>query len=76
MKWREGLSVNDYSALWAGIFKASGSTDPMRIRKRRKELVPALLIYRLDQLTSLSLGICCVPAEPASVSPGKIIVAP
>jgi hypothetical protein len=27
----------------AGIFKASGSTDPMRIWKQRKEQVPALL---------------------------------
>jgi hypothetical protein len=27
---------------WAGIFKALGSTDPMRIQKQRKKQVPAL----------------------------------
>src|SRR5208282_1452027 len=36
------FSVSEYSAFRAGIFKASRTTDPMRIWKPRKEQVPAL----------------------------------
>jgi hypothetical protein len=37
VKWREGaLSFSDYSALRAGIFKASGSTNPMWFREERR----------------------------------------
>jgi hypothetical protein len=31
--------------------------------------------HRLGEPTTLSLGIGCIPAEPASLSPGEVIVA-
>jgi hypothetical protein len=37
--------------------------------------MPPRSVHRLDEPNRLSLKHGCVPAEPASVSPGKIIVA-
>ncbi len=50
----------------AGIFKASGFTDPMRIWKQRKEQVPPLLFIVLMSPPGYPSA-WCVPADPASV---------
>jgi hypothetical protein len=43
------------SLFGVGIFKVYVANDP--IRKTRKEQVSGAAIYRLDQLTRLSLGV-------------------
>jgi hypothetical protein len=51
----------------AGIFKASASTDPMRIWKQRKEQVPALLF-----IVSMSpLGMVASPQSPFPFRPER-----
>jgi hypothetical protein len=74
LKWREGSPLASIPPFGAGIFKASRSTDPLRIWKQRKEQVPALpFIFSMSPPGYPSAWLR--PAEPASVSPGKIIVA-
>jgi len=51
-----------------------GSFDPMEVGRRKNE--SSRPVHRLDEPTGNIPRHGCVPAEPASVSPGKIIVAP
>ena len=47
LKWREALSVSGYSALPAGTFKASGSTDPLKVWQTKNViLAPPLIVSR------------------------------
>ena len=63
----------------AGIFKASGVYRPMlctvhdeyRIAAAREVIVPTLPMIGSMSPARLSLSNGCVPAVPASVSPGK-----
>ena len=50
--------------LGAGIFKALGSFDPMRIWEAAQEVRSGAADQRLDEHTRLSLGMGCIPAEP------------
>jgi len=43
--------------------------------EQRKKFVPALPII-VDEPARLCLDLACIPAEPASVSPGEVIVGP
>jgi hypothetical protein len=59
----------------AGIFKALGSFDPMMVGSSGK-VRSCAADHRFDEPARLSLDLGCMPAEPASVSPGEVIVAP
>jgi len=70
----KALSASEYSALRAGILKASGSTDPMWVCSRaqkRSRRAPFMVLMSPPGYLSASLR----PRSAASVSPGKIIVA-
>ena len=57
---RKALFVSEYSALRAGIVKASGSTDPMwSLEERRGEA--SAPVHRLDEPTGLSLSMVASP---------------
>jgi len=49
--------VNEHSALRAGIFKASGSTDPMGILQKRREAGLRVPDHRLDEPRQVTLAI-------------------
>src|SRR5271170_1065198 len=68
------FSVSEYSALRAGIFKAWGLSIRWRLGGARTS--PRAPVHRLDEPTGIIPRHGCVPAVPASVSPGQIIVAP
>jgi hypothetical protein len=59
--------------LRAVVFKACGSTDPMRLAGAR-EGYSRRCSDRLDQPNQAIPRHGCIPAESAAVSPGKIIV--
>jgi hypothetical protein len=52
--------VSEYSALRAGIFKASGSTDPMKVGAAQGG-DPRAAVHRLDELTELSHSMVASP---------------
>ena len=56
---------------FGGDFQGMGSFDPMEVGRRKNAPV-----HRLDEPTGIALGMVAPPAVPASVSPGKIILAP
>jgi len=67
------LRVSVDAALRAGIFKASGSFDPMGFGDGRREWLPRpWASSRWARRAIPRQG--CFPAEPASVSPGNAIV--
>jgi len=61
------------SVLRAVVFKACGSTDPMRVGGAR-EGYSRRGSDRLDEPNQAIPRHGCIPAEPAAISPGKIIV--
>lgn len=71
-EWRRDGVIKKHSALRAGIFKAWGSTDPMGVLESAEARAPRSG-HRLDEPARLSRR-TCIPAVPASVLPGEIIV--
>ena len=66
LKWKEELSVRVYFALRAGIFRALGSFDPMRIWEAVQEAVPAL--PSIVSMSPLGYPSAWLHPEPDSVS--------
>jgi len=64
LKWRDALSVSEYSAHRAGILEAPGSTDPKRIWKQCKQQVPALLFIVAMSPLGYALGMIASPQRP------------
>ena len=62
------------SVLRVVVFKACGSTDPDAGWQEREKDIRADAVIVSMSPTKLSLGMVASPAEPAAVSPGKIIV--
>ena len=54
----------NFFTIRAGILKALGSFDPMRIWEAAQEVRSGAADQRLDEPTRLSLGMGCIPAEP------------
>jgi hypothetical protein len=72
-KWREVLSVTEYCAPGAGVFKGVGAFDPMGVGWRKNvSSRPFIVSMGPPGYPSAWLR----PPLPASVSPGKFIVAP
>lgn len=66
-------AVDQYSALRAGIFKAWGSTDPMRLGRARNRTFRAPIIVSMSPPGYPSAWL--LPSSAAFVSPGTDILA-
>ncbi len=76
-EWRlGGVRVNLAFALRAGILKASGSADPMWFLQSAEAEPPRSAVIVSMSPPGYPSAMVCIPAEPASVSPGKVIVSP
>jgi hypothetical protein len=64
LNWREGALRYEYSALRAGIFKALGSSDPMRIWEAAEEARSCAAYHRLDEPARLSLSMVASLQRP------------
>jgi hypothetical protein len=77
-KWIEfpilEFSVSEYSALRGGDFQGMGSFDPMEVGRRKNESSRPPFIVSMSPPGYPSAWLR--PRVPASVSPGKFIVAP